>query len=819
MANPPRTILEIARAYLARGWAPVPILFREKRPVDDGWPSMRLTDADLVTHFSRPSNIGIILGEPSGWLVDVDLDCDETVALAATLFPSACAFGRASKRRSHLLFVAPGAKTQRFIDPITGKTLVEFRSTGGQTVFPGSTHKDTGETIEWEPGPTIPAAADAVGLRQQVARLAVAALYQRHAPDALDTFLAFGDIDDLPEQARGRASEWMGLTPPAAPAPPPVVRNGAAASRFDEASDRYNADHARDWGKPGHGHCPACRCPDDGCKCFGRLKGSDDKWACFNTDHPAACGRRGPSDQCYIGDALDLDSYLAGCGAAEHLRNHGYLESRPASSPPPDPPPPDDADAPPDFEPSILTTVQTPTPPPPILSLVPAAAAPLTTTADALREPGADDDTPTTTDSDGSTARVIILPATSPRGLTLRSYATLCQVLRTPACTTRFFGDRRLEFNEMLQTPVLGRALLSDAEYAAIREAIEINLAGLPDSGKGQPQPLRYSPADIFQAVDQVAREHPFHPVEEYLRGLRWDGVKRLNSSCGDWLPVDPSLLNIAMVRAWFISAVARALDPGCKVDTLLILVGPQGYRKSEALRALAGDEWFSDTAIDLSTKDAYMALQRVWILEWSELEAIKRARDANAVKSFLSSRVDGPFRPPYGRAMVTLKRRCVICGSSNEQEFLGDATGNRRYWILTIQDHINLRRIAELRDQLWAEAVAAYGDGNHDNVHGEAWFLPDDLEQQLAATRERHEQRDAWEDTILDFAKRQRDVFTTATILGEELKKPPGQWTRADEMRVAAVLRHAGYDRDRITRLTDHHRVWAWLPRPTTPT
>ena len=229
MANPPRTILEIARAYLARGWAPVPILFREKRPVDDGWPSMRLTDADLVTHFSRPSNIGIILGEPSGWLVDVDLDCDETVALAATLFPSACAFGRASKRRSHLLFVAPGAKTQRFIDPITGKMLVEFRSTGGQTVFPGSTHKDTGETIEWEPGPTIPAAADAVGLRQQVARLAVAALYQRHAPDALDTFLAFGDIDDLPEQARGRASEWMGLTPPAAPVPPPMATPATAA--------------------------------------------------------------------------------------------------------------------------------------------------------------------------------------------------------------------------------------------------------------------------------------------------------------------------------------------------------------------------------------------------------------------------------------------------------------------------------------------------------------------------------------------------------------------------------------------------------------
>lgn len=414
--------------------------------------------------------------------------------------------------------------------------------------------------------------------------------------------------------------------------------------------------------------------------------------------------------------------------------------------------------------------------------------------------------------TDGALAKVLEMPDSEPRPLT-RSYGSLCQILRTPALSAQVFGEARLEFNEMLLVPTIGRRPFTDNDYGKIRERCEARFQTRKKSG------LKFSTADIVQAVDQVSRERCYHPITEYLMSLKWDGTPRINAACGEWLNTDMTRLNIAIVRCWFISAVARALKPGCKVDTVLILVGPQGYGKSEVFRALAGTQAFSDSPIDINNKDSFALLQRVWMLEWAELESLKRARDSEAVKSFITSRED-TFRPSYGRVQQTFPRRCVITGSSNEREFLGDASGNRRYWILTIRERINVAHVREIRDQLWAEAVAAFQrntewDGSEVFNPVEPWWLDPELESELAEVHRGHEQRDAWEDAVVKFARTQHGPFRTASVLEEAIQKPPGQWTKADEMRIGTILRRAGWSRERVPSLLDSERPWMWTRPP----
>lgn len=175
----------MARTYLRRGWKVIPIPARTKAPILAGWQNLKLTEADLTVYFSSASNIGILLGEPSGWLVDVDLDSPETVGLADQFLPTTCSvFGRPGKLRSHWEYVSRGAKTEKFQDvkreADKPAMLVEVRSTGAQTVFPGSVHP-SGETISWDQDGE-PAQVDYEVLRQGVARLAAAALLARHWP-------------------------------------------------------------------------------------------------------------------------------------------------------------------------------------------------------------------------------------------------------------------------------------------------------------------------------------------------------------------------------------------------------------------------------------------------------------------------------------------------------------------------------------------------------------------------------------------------------------------------------------------------------------
>lgn len=207
-----------------------------------------------------------------------------------------------------------------------------------------------------------------------------------------------------------------------------------------------------------------------------------------------------------------------------------------------------------------------------------------------------------------------------------------------------------------------------------------------------------------------VAKRNAFDPLADHLRALKWDGVarvaeflKRYMGAVGD----DGYLATIS--TKWMVSAIARALNPGCKVDTVLILEGDQGIGKSTALKLLGG-AFFTDTKLNIGDKDSRMMAATQWIIELGELASLKKS-DADSLKTFFSG-ADDKVRPPYGRVLELFLRRCIFVGTTNPSgEYLIDPTGNRRYWpvFCTKVDNVGL---LQDRDQLWAEAVAIYEAG-----------------------------------------------------------------------------------------------------------
>lgn len=218
----------------------------------------------------------------------------------------------------------------------------------------------------------------------------------------------------------------------------------------------------------------------------------------------------------------------------------------------------------------------------------------------------------------------------------------------------------------------------------------------------------------VRDALGVIMKRHRHHPIKEYLNGLEWDGKKRLETLLIDYLGVEDSKFDRTVTRKALTAAVARIFRPGVKFDYMLTLVGPQGAGKSLLLDKL-GQEWFSDSLTTVQGKEAYEQLQGVWIIEMSELTATRKA-DNEAIKQFLSKRED-IFRVAYGRQISVFPRQCIFIGTTNDQDFLKDRTGNRRFWPVTVDEsRRNQGMIKELTkedvSQIWAEAVANYKKG-----------------------------------------------------------------------------------------------------------
>ena len=326
-----------------------------------------------------------------------------------------------------------------------------------------------------------------------------------------------------------------------------------------------------------------------------------------------------------------------------------------------------------------------------------------------------------------------------------------------------------------------------------------------------QRRDINVSSLVVARTIGAVARDIRVHPVREYLTNLKWDGIPRLEAWAVTYLGAADTRLSRAFGSLWVLSAVARVMNPGAKADQVLILEGPQGAKKSTALKTLAGVEWFTDELAEIGSKDAAQQTRGVWIIEIAELDAIGRA-ETSRIKSFLSRSVDR-YRPPYERYVIDVPRQCVFAGTVNPDTYLRDETGNRRFWPVRC-GKIDIAALRRDRDQLWAEAMAWYANGVE-------WWIEDEETKRMAeeAQEERY-QGDAWDGLIdrwLVYSKERvcrghppyeewydeevarpeplTDV-SVADILGQAIGIEPGRWTKGDQMRVGAYLKARGWER-----------------------
>ena len=217
----------------------------------------------------------------------------------------------------------------------------------------------------------------------------------------------------------------------------------------------------------------------------------------------------------------------------------------------------------------------------------------------------------------------------------------------------------------------------------------------------------------VQDAMIMNAEQNGFNEVLDYLNSLKWDGVPRLDTLFIDYLGAEDNVYTRAVARKSFTAAVARAFEPGCKYDTMPILIGRQGAGKSTLIRTM-GKKWYADGLSTFEGKEAAENIQGKWIIEAGEMAGYTRAEE-NASKQFLSRQVD-VFRQAYGRRTQEFPRRCVFFGSSNQYEFLKDITGNRRFWPIDIEAQKPTKNVyvnlpGEV-DQIWAEAVVRYKNG-----------------------------------------------------------------------------------------------------------
>lgn len=367
--------------------------------------------------------------------------------------------------------------------------------------------------------------------------------------------------------------------------------------------------------------------------------------------------------------------------------------------------------------------------------------------------------------------------------------ATLLYLLGDDDMRAATIGRGDLWRNEMTGRVMFGDAPQSFPEAAVwMRRGLQARRNTATGNGF-----LKFSKTDVEDAVRAIASRNTRHPVREYLKRLPpWDGVDRTDALVNA-LEAKASPLADVLLRKWLISCVARVMEPGCQVDTVLILSGPQGAKKSSFFSTLAGGGWHSPSMGDLRNKDSLMVLAKFWMLEWPELEAMLKATP-EAVKSFITARIDS-YRPPYGHDVIDVPRPSVLVGTTNEDRFLEDPTGARRFWVISVGEWLDLDWVRASRDMLWAQAMAGYAaPGDH------RWHLTKDESKTLSASSlERHDTAsdDAWYSPIQDWLERQGPTCrpTVAHILVEACDVNLGMADKKSVKRVKAIMKSLGWD------------------------
>lgn len=313
----------------------------------------------------------------------------------------------------------------------------------------------------------------------------------------------------------------------------------------------------------------------------------------------------------------------------------------------------------------------------------------------------------------------------------------------------------------------------------------------------------RLTTSQVDEAVSVVADMHPVHVVKEYLEPLRWDGTPRLKTwllrylGAADETPDDAvsGKVHRFVGQAWLVGAVKRVFEPGCQFDNVLVLEGKQGARKTTALRTL-GFPWHAESITDVGSKDSLVTLRGKWIVEFAELDALGRV-ESSRIKQHISA-IEDVYRQPFGRRSVTVPRQNVFAASCNPEKYLKDETGARRFWPVRC-GAIDIDALRRDRDQLWAEAVHLYRQGE------QCWATPDMA--YLAEAQEARFQEDPWEEHVIGFVHGKGETLIS-DVLGHLRVELPKQ-TQADKNRVAKILGRLGYTCKLVKRSGIVYRVY----------
>lgn len=312
----------------------------------------------------------------------------------------------------------------------------------------------------------------------------------------------------------------------------------------------------------------------------------------------------------------------------------------------------------------------------------------------------------------------------------------------------------------------------------------------------------------VLKAAIAVARRHRRHPIREYLETLQWDGTPRIERMLVELFGATDTKYSLQASMCFMVGAVARMLwmDPknpalGAKVDFMLVLEGAQGKRKSTSLSELFGTYWFVETIESPNGNDFYQVIQGCWGVEIAEMDSFGKA-DVTAVKAAITRRTD-KFRAPYERMPNSYRRECVFVGTTNDNQYLRDATGGRRFLPVRADGDVDVPRIVAERDQLWAEAVQKFRDGF------EYWVLPEDAPAEQAARY----MEDSWQPRVerwlsgdfgsedkhapprLRFTAKPVEWTTTDELLEFAIGMDAGKHTKADQMRISNIMKRIGHD------------------------
>jgi predicted P-loop ATPase len=402
------------------------------------------------------------------------------------------------------------------------------------------------------------------------------------------------------------------------------------------------------------------------------------------------------------------------------------------------------------------------------------------------------------------TGEIVDLPNTTPADYATANWATLGLDLSSNGTPSPNLDNATaiLERHPAFQGRIwfdefLGRVLSTWNPQGEEREWSDADDVRLTLAIQRMVRISRMNVGTVRDAVTAVAMAHRRNEVQEWLGSIRWDGTPRLQ----DLLPLgfgsERNIYTEAVGRCWLVSMVARALNPGCKVDTMPVFEGEQGKRKSSGLEALVGSRWFAEAAESPTSKDFFQALNGKLLVEIAEMDAFSRS-EVNTIKRVITCKTDR-YRAPYGRRSEDHPRMCVFAGTTNKDDWNRDETGARRFWPVACEQ-VDTVWLTLQRAQLFAEAVVRY-------QAGEPWWdVPDE-----DAKREQEARRDAdeWEG-VIDTWLLGKFETTVGEVLTGALKMNAESWDKPSQMRVAKALKALGWTKETAWRGGKAVKVWA---------